>query len=409
MNRTPYELKQEEYAEDVRLTRPFMIFLVFVFALTYGYAVTSDPRLQQPPIFVLATALMVVHTLLHWFSALILQRSDRLWPYLLVQVMLIFTIALLTQSQSLTVALFLALVGESVGLAADWRQAIGGAVGLLLILIVWVVLIGGWTAVPGWLLVILPAGFFVVLYVLLFMRQVKAYDEARTLAAELEIANEQLAFYATQVESLTREGERQRMARELHDTLAQGLAGLVLQLEALEAYLEKGDVGEAAAIAGTAKGRARSTLADARRAIHDLREQDSMDLGTAVKLEAEQFSRATGIPCQVTAPAELAVSDAAREHVTRCVSEGLTNVARHAQANEASVSLRAQNGSLSVIVWDDGAGFDTVSSQQAGHYGLLGLRERARLAGGDLQIESAPGAGTTLTFNLPAQPGARDV
>ena len=105
---------------------------------------------------------------------------------------------------------------------------------------------------------------FVLVYVLLFMRQLHA-------RAELQEAHTQLAEYAQQVETLTLEAERQRMARELHDTLAQGLAGLVLQLEALEASLERGKTGQALQIVGQARERARTTLADARRAIDDLR------------------------------------------------------------------------------------------------------------------------------------------
>jgi len=199
---------------------------------------------------------------------------------------------------------------------------------------------------------------------------------------------------------LTLEAERQRMARELHDTLAQGLAGLVLQLEALEASLERDNTDQATQIAGQAKERARTTLADARRAIDDLR-ATGRTTPEAVSREVERFTLATGIPCELEMPSALNVSERDGEHVVRCVSEGLANVTRHAQSTEVWVTILEENGRLSIEIRDNGKGFDTEGSIPSGHYGLLGLRERARLANGELAIESKLGEGTTLSMWLP--------
>ena len=153
-----------------------------------------------------------------------------------------------------------------------------------------------------------------------------ARQEAQTLLAELETAHQQLAEYAQKVETLTLETERQRMARELHDTLAQGLAGLVLQIEGLEAHLEQENIEKVAEIAAQAKSRARTTLAEARQAIGDLRQQSVATPAEAIVREVERFRRATGIPCDLTLPEMLTLSDQLGDHVVRCVSEGLTNV-----------------------------------------------------------------------------------
>jgi NarL family two-component system sensor histidine kinase YdfH len=94
------------------------------------------------------------------------------------------------------------------------------------------------------------------------------------------------------------------------------------------------------------------------------------------------------------------------EHALRCITEGLTNIARHARASNASVSIALHDGSATIQVQDNGTGFDPGTvAEQAGHYGLLGLRERARLAGGTLEVKSAPGAGTTLLLCLPTSNG----
>jgi NarL family two-component system sensor histidine kinase YdfH len=201
---------------------------------------------------------------------------------------------------------------------------------------------------------------------------------------------------------LTLENERERMARELHDTLAQGLAGLVLQLEALEATLELGRTAQALHITGQAKERARTALSEARRAIDDLRAADLSPADSIVR-EADRFQSATGIPCVLDMPVKLPLSARNGEHVVRCVAEGLTNIMRHARAAHASVTLSIVRDRLHVEIRDDGKGFENTDGLPAGHYGLLGLRERARLAGGDLLITSTVGSGTTLHMTLPLQ------
>ncbi len=137
---------------------------------------------------------------------------------------------------------------------------------------------------------------FVVIYVTLYMRQNEAREQAQSIAAELETANRQLSDYAAQVEDLTIANERQRMARELHDTLSQGLAGLILQLEAADAHLTNNRNDKAQSIINNAMKQARVTLADARRAIDDLRQPSLDDLDSALRREIDRFTDATGIP-----------------------------------------------------------------------------------------------------------------
>jgi NarL family two-component system sensor histidine kinase YdfH len=245
---------------------------------------------------------------------------------------------------------------------------------------------------------------FVIVYVAMFNRQANARAHAQALLLELETAHRQLSEYATQIEDLTRSAERQRMARELHDTLAQGLAGLILQLEALQAFLERGDTHKAVLIAGQAEDRARAALAQSRQAIDDLRAQAPSALIEYIRAEAERFSAATGIPCTLRLTNMLPLSTTQQEHARRLVSEGLSNIARHARASHTSISLDALDGAALLQICDDGIGFEPAAViGQAGHYGLLGLRERARLAGGKLEVVSAAGKGTTLNLKLPLE------
>ena len=193
------------------------------------------------------------------------------------------------------------------------------------------------------------------------------------------------------------------MARELHDTLAQGLAGLILQLEAADAHLGRQEDDKAQSIIRQAMLRARATLADARRAIGQLRAEAlrPADLERAIRQEAERFSAATGIPCQVSIDLPAAIPEAVSENSLRAVSEALANAARHAQARHAWVDLAPDHDSLAVSIRDDGVGFEPAEVETQGHYGLLGLRERARLAGGGLEVSSSRSQGTTVRLTLP--------
>ncbi|MDV7391145.1 sensor histidine kinase, partial [Arthrospira platensis SPKY1] len=356
---------------------------------------------------ILFTLLMGGHALLHLASPLVVADGRRLAVYLAVQIALIVTLIGLSQHTGIVFGLIVALAGETVGMLQDWRRSAAAALGFLALLVACLNWVGGWQALTSWLLIATLMLLFVFIYVLLFVRQMNARQEAQKLLDELETANRQLAEYAQQVEQLTLQTERQRMARELHDTLAQGLAGLALQLEALEASLERDQTERAAQIAAQAKRRARATLQDARRAIGDLRAHPTSP-AEAIRREAAQFTTITGIPCRVTLPDELALPEQQAEQMARCVREGLNNVARHAQATAVWLTAAVENGRVLLTLRDDGRGFDPQQTLPAGHYGLLGLRERARLAGGQFSVESRPGAGTTLRLSLPIQePAAR--
>jgi NarL family two-component system sensor histidine kinase YdfH len=191
------------------------------------------------------------------------------------------------------------------------------------------------------------------------------------------------------------------MARELHDTLAQGLAGLILQLEAADTHLSRGQVERAQKITIQAMARARATLADARHAIDDLRDTNPiLDIETAVRTEAERFASATGIACDLDLEITSGIPDPVTDHVLKIISEGLNNIARHARARNVSLQLEAHNGLLEMELKDDGSGFEASKQINSGHYGLVGMRERARLAGGTLEIHSQPGEGTVLRLRL---------
>ncbi len=392
--------RDPEVEAELRHTRPFFWFLILALLFLYGISIYSVPELRQLDRLLPYTALFILHIALHWYMPYLINQQRRLVAYLSVQIVLAFLLSFISQQQGVVIGLYVSLAGETIGILNDLRRAIVAIAGFLLLIALTYSLMWGWEAVPGWLGAAAIALIFSLIYIILFLRQFNAREESQRLLAELQEAHAQLAEYAQQVESLTLEAERQRMARELHDTLAQGVAGLVLQLEALEASLERGDPQKALLFAGQAKDRARTTLGEARQAIADLRVSVATP-AEAIEREVERFQTATGIPCALEMPDRLQVSERNGEHILRYVGEGLANVARHAQATQVSVTISQENGRIQLLVRDDGRGFDADGDIAGGHYGLLGLRERARLAGGQMAVESKPGAGTTLRLTIP--------
>ena len=396
-----------DQSEEVREVRPFFLIVMAVLAFLYGVAVYGSPDLRAPARLIPFTLLMLVHAVLHWFSPRVAFFRQGI-PYLAVQGALAFVLTLLANDTTMILGLYTGLIGEVIGILRNTRLSAVAIIFYLGLAAINFVLISGWQGLPFWTLVTALAVFFVVAYVSLYNRQVEARERAQALLSELEIAHRELAEYAARVEDLTLAAERQRMARELHDTLAQGLAGLILQLEAANSHLASGRAERAKGILVQAMARARDTLADARSAIGDLRQSAAIpeDLTEAVREEADRFATATGIACTLDLATLPPLPDDIREHALRVVSEGLTNVARHAQASQVWVRLASGDDGLEVEVRDDGVGFDPAdAAAQSGHYGLLGMRERARLAGGTLVVESAPGKGTTLRLNVPMKAG----
>ena len=284
-----------------------------------------------------------------------------------------------------------------------WLTAVA-VIGYLLLTLLGFLMLGGMTLLQEWDSPLVSTLSLLIIFMVLYRRQTDARKQTQTLLAELETAHRQLADYAAQVETLTLAEERQRMARELHDTLAQGLSGVVLQLEAVKNHLENGRLQRAETIVNLAMDRARGSLVKARLAIDDLRE-DSTEISFAhtIRQKAERFAHVNNIPCHLTLtlPEYAPIRPALAVHARRIIGEGLTNVAAHAQAANVWIDVSLEEDDLLIAIKDDGIGFDAETASEKGHYGLKGMRERAQLTNGAIEIESQPGSGTRIEARLP--------
>jgi signal transduction histidine kinase len=200
--------------------------------------------------------------------------------------------------------------------------------------------------------------------------------------------------------------ERTRVARELHDTLEQGLAGISLQLEAVDGSFRTAPE-RARESLNVARQMLRYSLEETRRSVMDLRAQalERSDLAGALEGLARQMTLNTPAQAHVRVTGPVQRLDAAKEHhLLRIGLEALTNALKHGRATDIEIELRFAPDSTNLIVTDNGQGLESTERATGGaHFGLQGVRERVDKLGGLLDIESAPGAGTRLAVMIPAR------
>lgn len=395
---------REHQASD---ERPFFLIVIAAMIFLFAISLYSQPELRRAERLWPFGLAMGLHTLLHWLMPRIAATKQRALIYLLGQTLLAAGLIAYTGEAALLFGLPFALLGEGVGLFRTRLVVILLSLGCLVFVVSGLFFLRQGGPVPllllfGWV----PWIFFIIIYVTLYSRQAEAREEAQRLYRDLDMAHRRLAEYAVKTEEVTLLAERERMARELHDTLAQGLSGLVLQLEAASLHLNKGDYRRVGEILDRARGKARTTLADSRKAIDDLRREQDDDLGTLLSRCAEDFSRDYAIPCLYTGFAGgeiLPHNSPAAHHLLRIAQEALRNAGRHSRASEVALSCRVEEGGLLLSVEDDGIGFDPDQVSE-GHYGLLGMRERSRLVGGRLRVGPGRAGGTRVEVRIPLSP-----
>ncbi len=268
-------------------------------------------------------------------------------------------------------------------------------------------------------------------FVLLGMKTEEQNQARKGMIAELAQANQRLeemmaentglqARLLTQAREAGVGDERQRMAREIHDTLAQGLMGIITQLEAAQ---QTANDAERERRMDNAKRLARDSLAEARRSVQALRPQalENSRLPEALADEVARWSATSGVAGEVKTTGEArALHPEVEVTLLRVAQEALANVARHAGASRAGVTLSYMEDVVSLDVRDDGVGFvppdgspsngstpngsSANGSPAGGGFGLIAMRQRVSRLAGQLEIESEPGTGTAVSASLPAIP-----
>jgi len=201
------------------------------------------------------------------------------------------------------------------------------------------------------------------------------------------------------------EGERKRLARDLHDTVEQSVVAVRLQIDAAIAELTTNAEQNRNALAHVSRGveLLGQVSTGMRNAIFALRNSDARtpELSLAVSQSAGRLLRGTDLTFElVTTGRSPLLTPQQQQQIVFIVEEALTNAIKHAEAKALTVSMEAAAKTVKVKITDDGRGFDSSVDGPSGHYGLVGMRERARQIGASMGIDSAPGKGTTVWVEL---------
>lgn len=225
--------------------------------------------------------------------------------------------------------------------------------------------------------------------------------ELRDSQAKLQLSHQNLRRLAAHADQI-KEGERKRIAREIHDDLGQNLLALRIEADMLSSRTRERHPRLHARARSTLQ-QIDATIKSVRQIINDLR-PNVLDLGlsAAVEWQIAEFKRRTGIACElIDEPKEVALSDHAATAFFRILQESLSNIVRHAQATRVRVELKLNGNRLSMTVTDNGIGLQASERAKVGSFGLVGIEERISILGGSFSISSNGGDGTTVCVSVP--------
>jgi signal transduction histidine kinase len=382
----------------------------FAIGAAIRYLSTFWGRPSQWTIAALLAVFLILMSIEPWLT----RRSHRYTHlYLAVQTGIIIALSLTTPDADWFATLFISLTLQAMhvfppGIGFRW-------VGLFTVVMA-VLMIGG----PGWgvgaplVLIHAVAYFFIASYVTVIRRletarrdAETARQESQTLLGELQQAHRELQVYAAQAEELAAVKERNRLARELHDSVTQTIFSLTLTAEAARILLER-DPTQAGAQIDRLLELAQSALAEMRSLISHLRPKTVAEAGLIPALRQHVAERGSQDGLAVVLNLEGFAEDDTRlpqeteEALFRIVQEALNNVVKHAQTDQAEIWLHLGDELVSLLIEDSGVGFDpTHVSSGTSHLGLTSMRERVKALGGRLEIESQPGEGTHIKVEVP--------
>ncbi len=374
------------------------LFILAVSLRSLGYYFIEGHGLRW-----VASALLATFGLLYSTERLISRRFPvYLHMYLAIQTVLALVILLLPPQHFFSAGLGLVLSGQAV-LLLPGRQAyawIGAFIGVMLFGLVW-----GQGLLNGLTLGLLFIGgyLFTGAYAGAVGRATAAQHRSEALLSDLQEAHGQLQLYAVQAEHLAVVEERQRMARDLHDSAIQALYGLVLSAEGAARKLAEGEVAVVRERLQEIRRTAQAALREMRSLIFELRPPDLEKEGLVAALRArlESVEDRAGVRTALEVVGDGRLPHDVEAGLYRVVQEALNNALKHSGATHVTVSLKIESEAVALEVADDGIGFDPQAAHTGGGLGLRGLVERAQELGGKLSLQSGPGQGTRIRLEVP--------
>lgn len=381
-------------------SRNLLIFLVVAgYIVTFINAARGIAQYSAAQI-VIGVLFGVVYLIMGMFDTELLHRfpvASKNFIYFSVQCLLTLGIGwMLGPGGNWLIGLPLASIAVE-RLSPRWRWSV--YLGILLAVVLPILHYSTWDTALMNALLITPGIFFVVMVTQIRINEQQAREKAENLTRQLEFANRRLTEYASQAEELAATQERNRLAREIHDNLGHYLTIVNVQIEAAKITCES-DPARALDALNKAQGLARKGLNSVRESVAALRVSpvENRPLEDAIA-ELIEESRTSGIATEFKIIGETkSVESKSSLALYRVVQEGLTNVRKHANASHVNIELDfSQSDTIRLMLWDDGAG----AADTSGGFGLVGLRERVQLLGGEFKITTQPNQGFQIEVILP--------
>ncbi|MFS0560421.1 sensor histidine kinase [Terribacillus sp. 179-K 1B1 HS] len=370
---------------------PGLIFILISLAVTCGIEIHEHSSYTGIVVFSILHCLFAA---VYWYSnELLLEKA---WLYFIIQGVIVYICAVFNEVYPVPImTLYPLLLSQTMGVIGRKKRYYIAFILFMFCSSSLVLVDMG--KIVAYTLIAIPNMVVLIAYARIFFNQVNAKIRSERLLRELEVAYKE-------VERLTLHNERQRMARDLHDTLAQGLVGLKMQLEATKTYLSLDDKDKAGELVNTAISRVSESLAEARHVIDDMRSHTNISFSQQVEERINNFTMTTGIQCVLDYNFDEEISSLVAEQSQRILSECLTNTAKHAHADTVQVYIHKEKNAMEMKVKDDGIGFQAMNKLgRKGHYGLLGIQERVRSLNGDIRIISKEGTGTEIIVTVPLE------
>jgi signal transduction histidine kinase len=385
--------------------RQSLIFTVISIALWASVSlrwVTEFMQQEHPLTAVITLILLLYGLLLGLEPALTVTAGWRGHLYLITQLTLTLIAMLFFFELDFFALLLMPLTGQAAFIFPR-RTAVGWGIIFLVANVIGQIHQFGWPGSLPFIFLYAAAIIFVAAFSRITLSADAARRRSQNLLTELQTAHDQLQTYANQAEELAIAQERNRLARELHDSVAQTLYGLTLQAEAAARKLAAGKTEEVAGYLTEFRDSARQTLQETRLLIFELRPPILDDVGLAAALQArlEAVEGRSGLVYDLEIDKTLALPPAVETGLYRIAQEALNNILKHAQARKISLTMQsAPPNHVQLEIVDDGVGFNPETDGAHG-YGLRGMDERVKQLGGAFHLRSAPQAGTRINVEVP--------
>jgi len=386
-----------------KLVRIIITYLT-AYLLTFSTVIRSQSDFKGIPFETPVIIPLVIFAILFVIEPLLSRQSHLLTHiYLGIQVVVVSYLILIPPHADYFAVLFVVIIMQAIYVMPE-RIGLWWVAAITLIMIGLLLYGHGFAAGIGYIINYILANLIISGLLIFSDRAESARNESQRLLVELQAAHEKLQAYTAQAEELAGLKERSKLARDLHDSVTQTIYSMTLTTEATRHLLDR-DPSRVPSQMDMLQELSKNALAEMRSLIFELRPTAAAEIGLvqALRSHFQSIEKQSGLSVTFDVVGETDITGDRSERLFRIIQEALNNVVKHAQVDEASVTLRFEDEVTSISIEDQGQGFnlETLDTGQ-NQMGLSSMRERVDMLGGTLSIDSQPGIGTSVKVLIPA-------